>query len=186
MLSVGTVTQGSRIAVIANRAGLDSQALLARAVAGWRKAGAQVAGVLAQDNAQQGMCSAGFLRDIGSGRSYPVHLDAPPAGTACHLDAAGMEAACAWLLDQIASADVVVFSKFGKLEAAGQGLWPAFAAAFAAEKPLLTTVSPKHRDAWTRLAPAPAWIEADDAAITQWWRAARPGGCDAGQPKVKA
>src|SRR3546814_2287181 len=93
---------------------------------------------------------------------YSIQLDTPPAGTACHLDAAGLGDACTGLLAQIAAADVVVVSKFGKLEAMRQGLWPAFAAAVAIGKPLLTTVSHRHVGAWTAFAPAAAWLRSEE------------------------
>jgi hypothetical protein len=160
------------IAVIANREGQDSQALLSRAAIDWQDAGMHVVGVLAEDNNAEGTCSAGYLRDIASGGRYSVHLDKPPTGTSCHLDAAGMDHACAGLLGQIASADVVLFSKFGKLEAMQRGLWTAFSAAVAGGKPLLTTVSPKHFEAWKAFAPDAAWLDANSASIEQWWRAA--------------
>ncbi len=73
------------------------------------------------------------------------------------------------VLGQIPDSDVVVLSKFGKLEAAGGGLAPAFAAAIAAGKPVLTTVSELHRDAWQRLAPDAVRLPADPAAIRDWW-----------------
>lgn len=164
------------IAYIANREGLDSQALLTAAAAQWRAAGVKAVGVLAENNDTAGVCSAGFLRDLASGRRFSIQLDAPPAGTACHLDAAGMEDAGAGLLAQIPGADVVVFSKFGKLEAAQQGLWAAFAAALAAGKPLLTTVSSRHLESWNAFAPVALRLEGDRAAIAQWWNAGRfPG-----------
>jgi nucleoside-triphosphatase THEP1 len=164
-------------AVIANREGQDSQAFLSTAAAEWRDAGLRVAGVLAEDNEAGGTCSAGFLRDIASGRKYSVHLETPPVGATCHLDASGMDNACTGLLGQIASVDIVLFSKFGKLEATRKGLWPAFSAAVAAGKPLLTTVSPKHFEAWKAFAPDAAWLDADVLSIEQWRRAAtsQPG-----------
>jgi len=164
------------IAVIANREGLDSQALLARAAGAWRTAGLRVVGVLAENNDTEGMCSAGFVRNIGSGTRYSVHLDTPPAGKTCHLDAEGMHEACAGLLGQIPSADIVVLSKFGKLEAMQQGLWPAFTAAVTTGKPLLTTVSSSQMEAWTAFAPAALWLGADDPSIQEWsrrWQASR-------------
>ena len=166
------MTGSSSIAVIANRDGQDNQALLSWAAADWRAAGTHVVGVLAENNSAGGVCSANFMRDIASGRRFSIHLDAPPAGTDCHLDSAGMEEACAALLGQIPQADVVVFSKFGKLEAMGQGLWAAFAAAAAAGKPMLTTVSAKHVDAWTRFAPEALWLNADRPSIERWRAAA--------------
>jgi len=170
------MTGQDTVAVIANREGLDSQALLARAAEAWRAAGIKVVGIVAENNDTEGMCSADFVRDIASGARYSVHLDAPPPGKTCHLDAAGMDEACAGLLDQITSADVVVLSKFGKLEAARQGFWPAFAAAVATGKPLLTTVSARHLEAWRAFAPTPAWLEPNDgSSIERWWQAVKPG-----------
>lgn len=61
------MTTSSTIAYIANRPGLDSQALLSAAAAQWRAAGVKAVGVLAQDNETAGMCSAGSLHDLASG-----------------------------------------------------------------------------------------------------------------------
>jgi len=162
----------SSIAVIANSTGLDSQALLSEAVARWREAGARVVGLLAEDSDSEGTCSAAFLRDIATGRSFSIQLDAAPAGTACHLDAAGLGEACADLLPRIASADLIVLSKFGKTEAAGSGLWTAFSGAIAAGKPLLTTVSPKHAAAWHAFALDAVSLEPDRQSLDRWWQAA--------------
>ncbi|HWK61554.1 MAG TPA: DUF2478 domain-containing protein [Eoetvoesiella sp.] len=167
------MSNSNNIAVIANREGLDSQALLSDAVAAWRNAGIKVAGVLAENNTEEGMCSAGFVRDLASGKEFSIQLDTPPADSDCHLDATGLESAAADLLAQIAQADVVVLSKFGKLEASQGGLWPVFQAAIAAGKPLLTTVSSKHREAWNAVAPKAAWLEGDKESVAQWWRAAK-------------
>lgn len=174
MLPVGIMTRQNSAAVIANREGQDSQSLLIDAAEDWRAAGINVVGVLAQDNDTEGPCSAGYLRDIASGQRYSVHLDTPPAGKTCHLDAQGMDDACAGLIGQIALADIVILSKFGKLEAARQGLWPAFRAAVATGKPLLTTVSPRHADAWARFVPDAALLDADSLSIRRWWQAATP------------
>ncbi len=168
------MSNSNTIAVIANREGLDSQALLSNAVAAWRNAGIRVVGVLAENNTEKGMCSAGFVRDLVSGREFSIQLDAPPVDSTCHLDATGLESAAANLLAQIAQADVVVLSKFGKLEAAQGGLWPVFQAAIAAGKPLLTTVSSKHREAWNVVAPKATWLEGSPESIEQWWNASRP------------
>jgi len=168
------MTTSSSIAYIANHEGLDSQALLSAAAVQWRAAGVKAVGVVAENNDTEGVCSAGFLRDLASGKRFSIQLDAPPAGTICHLDTAGMEDAGTSLLAQIADADVAVFSKFGKMEAAQQGLWAAFAAAVAAGKPLLTTVSSRHTESWAIFAPAALRLEGSPAAIAQWWSAIKP------------
>lgn len=161
------------IAAIANSARQDAQSLLSDAAAGLLDAGFRVVGVLAESNDVEGACSAAFLRDIASGRRFSIQLDAAPAGTTCHLDAAGINEACAGMLPQIAGADVVLLSKFGKTEALRQGLWEAFSSAISAGKPLLTTVSPKHVEAWTAFAPEAGWLEPHSCSIEQWWQAAK-------------
>lgn len=160
------------IAAIANSARQDAQGLLSEAAAELLEAGFRVVGVLAENNDVEGACSAAFLRDIVSGRRFSIQLDAAPPGATCHLDAAGIDEACAGILPQIAGADVVVLSKFGKTEAARQGLWAAFSSAISAGKPLLTTVSPRHVEAWTAFAPGAGWLEPHGRSIEQWWQAA--------------
>lgn len=158
-----------RIATLGGADGPTLQALLTASVAEWKAAGLRVAAIIAEaHNLPDRTCSAGFLRDMASGRTYSMFFEAPPAGTSCHLDATGVDGACAAVLDQIPASDVVVLSKFGKLEAAGGGLAPAFAAAIAARKPVLTTVSDLHRGAWDRLAPDAIRLPADAAAIRDW------------------
>jgi hypothetical protein len=56
--------------------------------------------------------------------------------------APALTAAGAVRRDIAAGCELVVLSKFGKLEAAGEGLAPAFKAALDARLPLLTSVSP--------------------------------------------
>lgn len=159
-----------RIATLGGADGTTLQALLAASVAEWKAAGLRVAAVIAEaHNLPDRTCSAGFLRDLASGTAYSMLLATPPAGTSCHLDATGVDGACAALLGQIPDSDVVVLSKFGKLEAAGRGLAPAFAAAITTGKPVLTTVSELHRDAWQRLAPDAIRLPADAVAIHDWW-----------------
>ena len=111
----------------------------------------------------------GFLRDIGSGEAYAMFLETSPVGTSCHLDANGVKDACDAVLGQVGRSDVVVLSKFGKLEAGGGGLAPAFAAVIAAGKPVLTTVSDLHRAACHQLAPDALHLPADAKAIRDWW-----------------
>lgn len=161
-----------RIAVVVGSDGEKIQTLLAAAATGWRAGGAAVVGLTAQSHQlPERSCTAGFLRDLATDAAYPIYLEETPADTSCHLDAGGVAAACAALLGQIPASDLVVLSKFGKLEAGHSGLAPAFEAAFAAGKPILTSVSSRHRDAWLGYAPGAVELPADEAAIERWWRA---------------
>jgi hypothetical protein len=161
------------VAVIAGADGETIQALLAAAAAECRAGGLAVAGVVA---ARHGLddrtCTAGFLRDVASDASWPIYLEQSPAGTACHLDADGVEAACAALLGRVAQSDLVVLSKFGKLEAAGGGLFPVFASARASGRPILTAVSERHRAAFEAFAPDAVPLAAEASTVAAWCRAA--------------
>jgi len=164
-----SMTSSNPIAVIANRDHPDAQILLTTAARQWRTAGHAVVGLVAADDTSGGPCSAGHLYDIASGKQYSIQLEQTPPGTSCHLDNGGVADAGAAIPAQIDTADVVILSKFGKLESQQQGLWPAFAAAMAAGKPVLTTVSDKHEGAFKAFAPTAVWLDAAQPAIEQWW-----------------
>lgn len=159
-----------RIAVVQGANSEGVQRLLAEIAAEWRATGIRIAGVTAEAHGlPDRTCSAGILRDINSGDKFPIYLETAPLGTSCHLDAQGVEAACASLIDQISNSDLVVLSKFGKLEAMGKGLFPAFEAAIAAGRPVMTTVSAKHRSAWQAFIPDATYLDADKANLKEWW-----------------
>jgi Protein of unknown function (DUF2478) len=161
----------SRIAAVMGHDRSILQALLAGAVAHWQASGARIVGLLAEPHGlPDRACGAGILRDVVSGRAYPIYLETPPSHGSCHIDAAGVDAACAALLDQIPRSDLVVLSKFGKLEAAQSGLVGAFRAAIAAGKPVLTTLSVKQQDAWRAFAPDSVYLAADGTTLRRWWR----------------
>lgn len=169
--------------------GADSETirlLLAAAVEGRRASGARVVGLLAESHGiPDRSCGAGILRDIVSGKPFPMYFETPPQGTSCHLDPSGLETAGGALLDQIAASDLVVLSKFGKLEAMGGGLVAAFEAAIGAGIPVLTSVSEKHREAWERFAPEAACLGADESAIQAWWQEIGRGRGAAGSRQIK-
>jgi hypothetical protein len=135
-----------------------------------------VAGVIAESHGlEDRACNAGFLRNVATAERFSIFQDLGPDSTVCHLDGAGaLTAAEAVRRDIAAGCELVLLSKFGKLEAAGEGLASAFKAALDARLPLLTSVSPAFEDAWTRLAGQPFVIlPADEIEIDAWWRAVR-------------
>jgi len=163
------MTERYNIAVIENREGLDAQSLLAKLAQTWRAKSVRIAGVIAQPLAPgAAMCSADFLEDITTGNRYSIQLGNQPPETKCHLDVTGLDDACGSLLAQIPGSDLVILSKFGKMEAERQGLWSAFEAAIWAGKPLLTTLSPKQRPAWDALVPSATWLSPDLASLERW------------------
>jgi len=116
-------------------------------------------------------CSAGELKSLGDGRRFPLLQDLGGEATACRLDSSAVVSACDVVQRDIAAGcDLVVLSKFGKVEAARSGLAPAFASAMEAGIPILTSVSPKFGEAWDRFA-APLYVilPPELVAIEDWW-----------------
>ena len=161
---------GKLIVAIVGAESTVIQKLLAEAVADWRRAGVTVCGLVEEAHGLAGRSCSGGLRNLETGNVFPMYLDEPPAHTSCHLDELGVVDACASVVDRIAASDLVVLSKFGKLEAVGSGLYEAFEIAIRLGKPLLTSVAPKHHYAWQRFAPEVAFIRPDRASIETWKR----------------
>lgn len=134
----------------------------------------RVAGVVAQDHGlADRACSAGYLRSLGSGELFPIFEDLGPGSVECHLEGAGaLTAAEAVRRDIARGCDIVLLSKFGKLEAGGAGLRDAFVAAMDAGVPILTSVSPRFRAAWERFAPSLFVLVPPDADRVEDWRQA--------------
>lgn len=164
------MAEAAAICVVSGAEGSAIQEFIAATAAALRTAGANVVGVVGEEHGlPDRSCSAGFLVDIASGTRFAMYRDVPEPGRTCHIDAEGVEAACATVLPQIAGSDLVVLNKFGKLEAAGQGLWPALAAARDAGKPVLLAVSRRHAEALGAAAPGAVVVAPDGAAFARWW-----------------
>ncbi|HRO48596.1 MAG TPA: DUF2478 domain-containing protein [Hyphomicrobium sp.] len=147
-----------------------AQRLFADAVWRWRARGLRVAGVIEETHGLAGRaCTAGVLRDVATGERHSIFLDILPQGRVCHIDARGAESAGASVLAGLADCDVVVLSKFGKLEADGRGLAGAFQAAAAAGKPVLTWVGGKHLEAWDAFEPDGKVVAPSLPSIGLWW-----------------
>ncbi len=116
----------------------------------------------------------GRLLNIADGRDFALFQELGAGSTACSLDAESVIDASSRVCADIArGCDLVVLSKFGKLEAENRsGLIPAFTAAIEAGIPILTSVSPKFADAWSAFA-APMFdvLPPDMARVEAWWKA---------------
>jgi hypothetical protein len=133
----------------------------------------RVVGLIEEDLSQDhaGRC-APQLRSLVDGRAFPLFQDLGAGSTACGLDGERVADACAAVQRDLASGcDLLVLSKFGRLESERSGLVDAFAAAIDLNAPILTSVSPKFEPQWRAFA-APLFVmlppEAD--AIRTWWR----------------
>jgi len=166
-----------QIAVVRGASGEVVQQLLADFVARWRGE-IRIAGVLAEGHGlPDRACSAGYLQSVGRGERFPMFQDLGRGSAACHLEGDGVLAAAETVrADVAAGCDLVVLSKFGKLEAAGTGLRDAFAAAIEAGVPVLTSVSPALETEWRAFAsPLYSLLTADAAALDGWWSSVRNG-----------
>jgi hypothetical protein len=111
------------------------------------------------------------LRDLRSGARYPLKQYLGPGSVACALDTAGLAAACFAVETAIQQGcDVVILSKFGKVEAERGGLAGAFYAAIAAGVPIVTSVAPSLAEAWNGFATPFAIIVRPDFDEIQNWR----------------
>ncbi len=168
-----TLAGGFRIGAVRGGSTFETQSLLA-AFAGRRiREGRRVAGVVeAAGHKQDGICGSSALRDVSSGALFNIFQDLGRGSTACRLDGDGLAAACQAVVDAIGrGADLVVLSKFGKIEAEGGGLLDGFRAAAEAGIPCVTGVSLPLSIPFLEFAGEfSQWIEVSDSAIERWWR----------------
>jgi hypothetical protein len=161
------------IAVIQGAATPVVQALMRQFIASLGPA-VRVAGVVeAPLEGHDDGCSAGELKNLGDGRRFALQQELGASAEACRLDSGAVVSACEAVLRDIErGCDLVVLSKFGKVEAERSGLAPALARAMELGVPVLTSVAPKFSDAWDRFA-APYYVivPPDLAAVEGWWRA---------------
>jgi len=137
---------------------------------------ARVVGAIAEDHGlPDRACSAGYLRSLADGARYPIFQDLGRGSQTCHLAGDGaLVAGAAVAKDIETGCDLVILSKFGKLEAGGGGLREAFAAAIEAGVPVLTSVGASQAVPWESFA-APLFtpVAADAGEIEAWWRSVK-------------
>lgn len=161
-----------KIGVVRGASNAEIQEILCSLANRWREE-LRLAGVIAESHGlPDRFCQAGYLRSLATGARFSIFEDLGPGVAECHLDGAGAKTAAAAVQQDIESGcDLVVLNKFGKLEAAGDGLADAFRATIAARLPLLTSVSPAHDGAWRKFAEREfAVLPPDPNAIDQWRR----------------
>ena len=137
---------------------------------------ARVVGAIAEDHGlPDRACSAGYLRSLADGARHPIFQDLGRGSQTCHLAGDGaLVAGAAVARDIETGCDLVILSKFGKLEAGGGGLREAFAAAIEAGVPVLTSVAASQAAPWRSFA-APLFtpLDADAGEIEAWWRSVK-------------
>lgn len=132
----------------------------------------RIAGVIEQPAGRASGCEPERLLSLTDGRDFALYQELGEASVSCALDAESLIAVGQRVCEDIcAGCDLVVLSKFGKLEAENRsGLIPAFAAALERGIPVLTSVSPKYADAWSAFAePMFNTLAPEMAALEAWW-----------------
>ena len=164
-----------KIAVVQGVPSAEVQDLFGSLAERWRPS-ARLAGVIAQDHGLvDRACTAGYLVSVSDGERFQIFQDLGPGAEGCHLAAAGVLAAADAVRREIAEGcDLVILSKFGKLEKDGGGLREAFAAAIEADVPVLTSVSVALMPAWqTFAAPLSVAVPPNADGIDAWWQGVR-------------
>ena len=151
MIRAGATCPNYRIAALQGAASATIQTLLNSFALRVTRGGHKIAGVIEQEGgAAGGPCAGRAVRDLSSGRVISISQYLGQGSTACNLDPSGLIEACAAVERAVAAgADLVILSKFGKLEADRRGLSDAFRAAIDAGLPILTAVSPAMTAAWS-------------------------------------
>lgn len=147
----------------------SAQALLADVVARWGGR-LRIAGVIEEPPASGEECSPGTLVSIGDGARFPLGQDLGCEAQGCTLDSGALVSAAGWLEQRLeAPCDLLILSKFGKMEAMGSGLLSCLLAALDRGLPVLLTISPRFVEAWEEFAgPYAQTLPPDMAAIEGW------------------
>ncbi|SNB70886.1 Protein of unknown function [Rhodoblastus acidophilus] len=137
-----------------------------------RAEGLRVVGVVEARDPGAEACASRAVTDLATGARIGISQNLGPGSTACALDPGGLALACAAVQRSLQQgADLVVLSKFGKLEAGGGGLCDAFSAALEIGAPVVTTLHPVLREDWARFAGDLAEeIAPEPQALESWWR----------------
>jgi Protein of unknown function (DUF2478) len=161
-----------RIAAIRGAPNRAIQDALRRFAHRWTDRGVHIAGLIETlDDMAEPTRQAVRLQNVRSGETYPLFQNLGPMAAACHLQGAGIVAACVDICAEIeAGCDLLILSKFGKLEALRSGLVDAFMAAVGEGIPIITAVSPVYAKAWEEFAASLGVIvTAEDDALDTWW-----------------
>ncbi|MGA2892695.1 MAG: DUF2478 domain-containing protein [Xanthobacteraceae bacterium] len=176
----GAPLQSCRIAALQGAPCATIQTVLNDFALRAARQGHKIAGVVELAGGVAGdICGRRAVRELSTGTVISISQNLGHGSTACNLDPSGLIEACAAVERAIAAgADLVILSKFGKIEAERGGLRDAFSTAIGAGLPILTAVSPAMTPAWQLFAgPLSQFIRADANAVDTWWSGIIAGHC---------
>lgn len=147
-----------------------AQALLADVVTRWGGS-LRIMGLIEEPPASGEECTPGTLVSIQDGARFPLGQNLGCEAQGCTLDTGALVNAGAWVEARLNDAcDLLILSKFGKMEAeAGGGLLPCLLAALDAGVPVLLTISARFSAAWGEFAgPYANALPPELAAVERW------------------
>lgn len=172
MTDVNTMTDDTKlpIAALVPLTDQDADQLLSQFADLLQIRGYRVRGLI-QQRCPSGSGCKFSLRDLSTGKLYPISQDLGSQSTACVLDTAGIaDASVVMRRIPDEGADLVIFNRFSGLESEGEG--------FAAEMldlmilgiPVLTIVQDRHLMAWREFTGGLACeLPAEGSAIEDWF-----------------
>lgn len=163
-----------RVAALRIADGVDVDGVIRRAIDILRGRGLSVGGVVQcfgppRPSGKRTM----LVQDIETGELVPIDQDLGPGALTCTLDPEGLAVASVILRRAIAApVDVLVVNRFGKLEAAGEGLRADVAEALCAGLPVLIAVKDSLLADWRAFIGEDVQLLAPDAErVAEWaWR----------------
>jgi nucleoside-triphosphatase THEP1 len=160
-----------RVAALRVADGVDVDGVIRRAIDILRGRGLSVGGVVqcfgpSRPSGKRTM----LVQDIETGELVPIDQDLGPGALTCTLDPEGLAVASVILRRAIAApVDVVVVNRFGKLEAAGEGLRADVAEALCAGLPVLIAVKDSLLPEWRAFIGEDVHLLPPDAELVAEW-----------------
>jgi molybdate transport system ATP-binding protein len=160
-----------RVAALRIADGVDVDGVIRRAIDILRARGLSVGGVVQcfgppRPSGKRTM----LVQDIQTGELVPIDQDLGPGALTCTLDPEGLAVASVILCRAIAApVDVLVVNRFGKLEAAGEGLRADVAEALCAGLPVLIAVKDSLMPDWRAFIGEDVHLLAPDADLVAEW-----------------
>jgi len=135
-----------------------------------RLAGRKVLGLVMRNRDLGGGCQAAMvLTDIDTGDEYLVSQPLGSDSTSCSADPQGFALASRVFRDALEQQpDLVIFNRFGALEAENGGFVAELLALLERGIPVLTVVAPRHFGAWERFIGEAPLLPIDPAAWAAW------------------
>jgi nucleoside-triphosphatase THEP1 len=160
-----------RVAALRIADGVDVDGVIRHAIDILRARGLSVGGVVQRFGPPRPSGKRTMLvQDIQTGELIPIDQDLGPGALTCTLDPEGLAVASVILRRAIAApVDVVVVNRFGKLEAAGEGLRADVAEALCAGLPVLIAVQDSLLADWRAFIGADVHLLPPDADLVAEW-----------------